>query len=151
MSGRYAQDTTVSVESSQQEIGRIFSRYKIDTYVFGATPGQALVQFEAHGFPIKIAIPLPARPGNPRVMNPATGRMVDANARWQQEIRSAWRALVLLIKANLEAVDHRITTVDRAFMAYLLAPDGRVLSEHVLPDYRDALTSGRLALEGGRP
>ncbi len=71
-----------------------------------------------------------------------------AEPRWEQEVREAWRALLLLIKANLEAIERKITTPERAFMAFLVLPDGRDLGDAVLPTYRDALSgTGPLALE----
>ena len=38
----YARGTTVEVAASQQEIARTLTRYKVDTYSFGQSPGQAL-------------------------------------------------------------------------------------------------------------
>jgi len=145
--GRYAQGTDVPVDRSQQEVAGLFRRYKIDTYAFGAERGRASVGFEFKGLPVRIGIPLPPRPEHAKMRNPETGRMIDANARWEQEVKESWRALVLLLKANLEAVERGIVTVEQAFMAYLVAGD-TTLGEMVLPRYLEqreqfALGSGR--------
>ena len=145
----YAKGTTVEVSASQQEIARTLARYKVDTYTFGQRPGAAGVSFQIGVLPIRMEVPLPPRPTQQRIMNKDTGRMVLAEPRWEQEIREAWRSLLLLIKANLEAIERKITTPERAFMAYLVLPDGRDLGDAVLPAFR-ALLRRRAAGAGVR-
>lgn len=141
----YAKGTDVGVDRSQQEIVQLLRRYKVDTYGFGVETGRASVTFHLKGVPIRVGIPLPTRPERPKMVNPATGRMVDAITRWEQEVKEAWRALVLLLKANLEAVERGIVSVEQAFMAYLVTGDGRTVGELVLPQYLEH--RAQLALE----
>lgn len=144
----YAKGTSTTVASSQHEIGQTLSRYKVHTYAFGQEPGKAIVSFKMGDLPIRVGIPLPAhREGKRRAAN---GRMVDIEREWEQEVREAWRALVLLIKANLEAIERKIVTPEQAFMAYLVLPSGETVGDVVLPKYTEALASGsRLALTAG--
>jgi hypothetical protein len=141
----YASGTTVNVAASQQEIAKTLHRYHVDTYSFGARPGMAMVEFALRDLPIRVAVPLPEKPAKQRGTNPATGRVVDLWARWEQEVKECWRALLLLIKANLEAVDRGIIRAEQAFMAFLIAPNGQTVGEIVLPQF---LESGRLMIEG---
>lgn len=147
----YAKGTTTSVDASQQEITRVLRRYKVDTYAFANSPGLASVSFTIQQTPVRIDLPLPARPSSAKMRNPQTNRLVDANARWDQEVREVWRALVLLLKANLEAVERGIASVQQVFMAYLELPNGQTVGELVIPHYQRALESGNsLQLESGR-
>lgn len=147
----YASGTNVTVESSQQEIGRTLNRYRVEEYAFGAVPGKAIVTFVVNGYPIRIGIPLPPRPAQGTFRRAGNGKKVPLEKDWDQEVREAWRALALLIKANLEAVERGIVGVEQAFMAYLVAGNGQTVGEIVLPQYQTALESGdrrpRLALE----
>lgn len=144
----YARGTAVEVSASQQEIARTLARYKVDTYTFGQRPGAAGVSFTIKDLPVRMEVPIPARPTQQRVMNHETGRTVLAEPRWEQNVRECWRALLLLIKANLEAVERGIVTPERAFMAYLVLPGGQDLGDAVLPTYRQALVgAGPLALQ----
>lgn len=135
----YAKGTEVNVSGSQQEVGRIFSRYDVETYAFGAAPGQATVEFVLAGRPVRVVVPLPKRPESPTFTNPNTGRENDAIKPWEQAVRERWRCLVLLLKANLEAVELGLLDVEQAFMPYLVTKDGRTLGEIVLPDVRKQL------------
>lgn len=131
----YAKGTDVTVDRSQQEIVRLLNRYKVETYAFGAERGRAQVMFEIGSTPIRVGIPVPPRPAEDKIYNPDTGRWVLAMPRWDQEVKECWRALVLLLKANLEAVERGIVTVEQAFMAYLVTGDGRTVGEIVLPQF----------------
>jgi len=142
----YATGTTVTVASSQMEIARTLERYKVHTYSFGARPGLAMVEFEIDGYPIRVAVPLPAKPVREKGPSPETGRTVNLWTRWEQDVKECWRALLLLIKANLEAVERGIVKVEEAFMAYLITNDGRTLGDVVLPSFRE----NQLAIEAGK-
>ena len=57
--------------------------------------------------------------------------MVDAGhtaaaqqAAWEQVCRQRWRALLLIIRAKLEAVASGITTLENEFLANIVLPDG---------------------------
>lgn len=146
----YAAKTTVKVETSQQEIARIFKRYGVDTYNFGAMPGFAMVEFKYAGLPISVKMPLPLKPETRTARNPQTGRTFDAWARHEQHVKEAWRALVLFLKATLEAVERGTLRPEQAFMAFLLTRDSQTLGDVLLPRYMDAIASGeRLALTTG--
>lgn len=138
----YAAGTNVTVESSQQEIGRTLARYRVEEYAFGAVPGKAIVTFVINNFPIRIGIPLPPRPEPGAFRRAGNGKKVPLDKDWDQEVREAWRALALLIKANLEAVERNIVGVEQAFMAYLVTGSGKTVGEIVLPQYQAALDSG---------
>jgi hypothetical protein len=144
----YAKGTTVSVSSSQMEIAKTLERYKVHTYSFGARPGLAMVEFELTQMPIRVAVPLPEKPARQKGASPETGRTVDLWIRWEQDVKECWRALLLLIKANLEAIERGIVKAEEAFMAYLLLPEGRTVGDVVLPAYHAALKTGLwLAIE----
>lgn len=145
----YASGTSVTVSSTQQEIGRTLTRYHVDTYSFGARPGMALVEFMLADLPIRVGIPLPEKPATEKGRNPKTGRTVNLWTAWEQDVRECWRALLLLLKANLEAVERGIVKPEQAFMAYLITPTGQTIGELVIPQYREALAGGgRLMIEG---
>ncbi len=58
--------------------------------------------------------------------------------------RQAWRALLLVIKATLEAVETGITSVEQEFLPNMVLPDNSTVGENMLPRLREIITSGHL-------
>jgi hypothetical protein len=55
-----------------------------------------------------------------------------------------WRALFLVIKAKLEAIDVGILTIEEAFLADTVLPDRHTVAEVMLPQIEGAYTSGTM-------
>jgi len=76
-------------------------------------------------------------------------------AAYEQAVRQRWRALALVIKAKLEAVEAGITIFEDEFMAHIVLPDGRTVGEYMLPKIEETYTTGRMPallpqlMEGG--
>ena len=143
----YAEGTTVTVQNSQMEIARTLTRYGVESYSFGATPGWALVEFEHKHMPIRLRIPLPAKPLKEMGLNTKTGRQVNVWKAWEQDIKEAWRALLLFIKAALESAGRRSVAEWQACMAFLVTGDGETLGDKALPAYVQHITEQRRAIE----
>lgn len=62
----------------------------------------------------------------------------------EQENRQRWRALCLAIKAKLEAVQSGITTFEDEFMAHIMLPGGKTVSEMAAPVIENAYKSGKV-------
>lgn len=123
MTGRYASGTTVSVERSIGELRTIMTRYGVKEIGILTTATAVDVLFTLKGRNIKISIALPRREETQR---DAAGRpMRFSKERYEKAVRQRWRALLLLVKARLEAIELGIETVEQAFMPYLLLPDGK--------------------------
>lgn len=141
----YAEGTTVTPESSQAEIQKLLVRYKATGYMTAWQGSRALIAFMMEGKQIRMEIELPTDPAE--FARTAHKRYRDA--RQQQlamaaEIRRRWRSLAFVMKAKLESVATGITTIEQEFGMHLVLPDGRTLSEHVLPKVREAIETHRM-------
>jgi hypothetical protein len=65
-----------------------------------------------------------------------------AHKAWEQACRQRWRALLLVIKAKLEAVETGITSFEDEFMAHIIMPDGLTAAQHVRPWIAKSYASG---------
>jgi hypothetical protein len=65
---------------------------------------------------------------------------------YEKEERRMWRAVTLVIKAKLEAVESNITTFDQEFLPFIVMPDGRTIAEILVPQL-PALIGGDRQLE----
>lgn len=131
----FAEGTTVSVEKSRAEIEGLIVRYGATSTAFFNGPGKAMIAFEAKGRRVMFELPLPdrdekrfLRDGRGTVRGPA--KRLEA---WEQACRQKWRALALVIKAKLEAVEGGITSFEDEFLAHIVMPDGQTVSDHVRP------------------
>ena len=130
----YAAGTVVSVARSQEEIQRLVRKHgarKVGTYT---DDDAAVVTFQTNDRTVKFRIPMPG-PDDPDVraaaakIHRAGGEALDRALEAEQ--RRRWRALVLVIKARLEAVAEKVETFDEAFLAHIVTDRGHTIMEEL--------------------
>lgn len=144
---RYAESTSVSSEKSRAEIERILSRYGADQFMYGWADGRAIIAFRADGRNVKFELPLPDRQAREFTHTPGRGYVrtdIQQAEAYEQAIRQRWRALALVIKAKLEAVEAGITIFEDEFMAHLLLPSGQTMGQWARPQIAAAYESGEM-------
>ena len=151
---RYAADTSVSTEASRGEIERTLRRYNASSFAYGWDATSATVMFEANGRRVRFALPMPDRQSNEFIRTPTRGTLrsaTQAEAAWEQACRQRWRALALVIKAKLEAVEAGITTFEDEFLAHIMLPNGGTVGDWARPQLAIAYESGKMPalLPGG--
>jgi hypothetical protein len=127
----YASNTSVSPEKTRGHIERELRRYGATSFAYGTEIGRAFIGFQTKDRRVKFILPL---------VPPQKSTEKQA----EQFYRSRWRALLLSIKAKLEAVESGIESFDEAFLSHIVLPDGHTMSEHALPWIKDAYSSGKL-------
>jgi hypothetical protein len=120
----YAARTRVPAEKTRHDIETLMRRRGADQFFSGQEAGRALLAFRLNGRHLRFVLPL--------------------DVRSEQQMRSRWRALLLVIKAKLEAVDIGITTVEEAFLGETVLPDRRTVTEVMLPQIEQAYESGSM-------
>jgi len=147
---RYAQNTSVPVDRSRAEIERVLERYGATGFgyswerrevaispvpVYGSKTELrefAMLGFQLRKRSIRLDVPMP------------TVREVGSEARIDAARRQRWRALLLVIKAKLEAVESGIGPLESEFLANVVTESGRTIGEVVLPRLSEAVQAGRL-------
>lgn len=150
---RYADRTEVSSDRSRAEIERTLRRYGASAFAYGWQGLEAQVMFELADRRVKFAIPMPD-PADEAFTQTPTGRersVAAAEKEYEQAVRQRWRALALVIKAKLEAVDAKISTVENEFLAHIVLPDGSTVGEWAAPQLQVAYSQGHMPalLPGG--
>lgn len=133
---KYAATTEVSVEKSKAEIESIVMRYGASGFISGWQHAMAMIEFEMKDRRIRFMLPLPDKNEKrfwqtPHFKNQRTQE--QAYGAWEQACRQSWRALLLCVKAKLEAVEAKISTFEQEFMANLVLPNGLTIGETVIP------------------
>ena len=144
---RYAENTSVPVEKSKAEIERLLSRYGADQFMSGWDHEKAFIAFRMDGLQVKFIIPLPDKKSKEFIQTPGGRRQRDQPgqmAAWEQACRQRWRALALVIKAKLEAVETGITEFEDEFLAHIMLPNGKTAGEHLKPQIEIAYKTGKM-------
>lgn len=148
--GKFATKTTVSAEKSRAEIEKLLLRYGAQQFMYAIKPEAAAIAFVCHDRNIRFVLPFP-RADEKRFTHRkdrygydekrSDNQVRDA---YDQEIRSRWRALALVIKAKLEAVESGIAEFEDEFMAHIVLPGGQTMSEHARPLIARAYETGHV-------
>lgn len=146
---RYAANTQVSVERSRAEIENTLARYGAQQFMYGWNADGAVVAFVVEPEPgqkrqVRFQLPLPSR-GLREFTHHSRGQRTasEAERRWEQACRQRWRALNLVVKAKLEAVESGIATFEDEFLAYIMLPNGQNVGDWLAPQLEAAYDPDR--------
>lgn len=131
---RYAEGTSVPVDRTREEIRKLLVNHGAGGFIFGEANAQALIAFEMKTRRLRFVVPMPSSSSKPRLNE----RQLAA------ETRRRWRALLLVLKAKLEAVAGGIVTFDHEFLAHIVVEGSSTVGDRIVPTLGDAVITGRL-------
>ena len=121
----YAARTKVPADRTRLEIEALMRKRGADQFFSGADNSRAVLAFRIADRHMRFSLPL-------------------ADTRSDQQIRARWRALLLVIKARLEAIDIGIVSFEEAFLAETVLPDRTTVAETMLPQIETAYGTGKM-------
>jgi len=142
--GQYASNTTVSPEKTQGDIRETLRRYGAGRFGIMEETGRAHVMFEFEKLMIQLTVTLPKREEFFQTDAGRSRKASVANEAYNQAVRQRWRALLLAIKAKLEAVECGISTIEKEFLAFVMLPDGVSLGDHLIPEIKKIAGTGKM-------
>jgi hypothetical protein len=143
----YAEKTSVSVSKTKADIEDLIQKAGAGQFVSGYKENMAVIGFSLANRQIRFVLPLPDKQEQKFWFTPErrTKRSEkQAYEAWEQACRSRWRALYLIIKAKLEAVDSGISTIEREFFYDIVLPDGKTVGEFMAPQIETAYKTGEM-------
>lgn len=147
----YAADTNVPAEKSRAEIERTLARYGAQHFMYGWDGNRAVVMFrmgETYNHrQVRFVVEMPNRDDREFTHTPERRYKrspAQAEAAWEQATRQRWRALALVVKAKLEAVEAGIASFDQEFLAHIMLPSGETVGEWIAPGLEEAYTKGEM-------
>ncbi|WP_174522201.1 hypothetical protein [Sphingobium amiense] len=146
---KYATQTEVTSSRSRDEIERTLERYGADQFMYGWQDSSAVIAFRMSGRHVKFVLPLPSKEDKAFTEYVSRGKLwarTEEAARklYEQAVRSKWRALALVVKAKLEAVESGISEFDSEFMANIVLPGGETVGEWMRPQIAEAYRIGQV-------
>lgn len=144
---RYASETTVPVAQSRAEIESLVTKYGASQFFSGWSDNKTVIGFTASNRQVRFVLPLPSKDDHKYQFTEVTNKLRSSEAAlkaWEQDCRQRWRALCLVIKAKLEAVECGIATFEEEFLAHIVLPDGKTVGQHVSQPLAAAYASGEM-------
>jgi len=152
---QYAARTVVSEENTKAEIESTLRRFGAEAFgsAWDGTGGTVhhLIYFKLGGQPYRITVPMPEeKEFQYTPVRLVTRSPVEQRREWDQAKRQRLRALLLVIKAKLAAVEAGITTLEQEFFSNLMLPSGQTMSEWAGPQFRTMIAQGQMPPMLGR-
>jgi hypothetical protein len=142
---KYAEKTSVSSDKSRNEIEKTLMRYGARGFIYGWQETSAVIGFQMNGRQVKFILPLPDRTSREFTHTPgrhSARSAAQTEEAYEQAVRQKWRALSLVIKAKLEAVESGITDFQSEFLAHILLPNGGTIGHWMIPQVDKAYETG---------
>jgi hypothetical protein len=144
---KYAEGTTVAVGSSQLEARRMLKRFGAGQTRITDAEDRAILEFVLQDRLIRFLVAAPELDA-PEVARDRYGARRPEKERQrlaQAEYRRRWRALLLRLKARLEAVTNEGVAVEEEFLAHLVVDHaGRTVGDILLPQIEEVYRTGRV-------
>ena len=156
----YAAGTSVPPDRSRGEIERTLARYGAKQFMFGHDEDHGIVAFTMRGRQIRFTMTIPGLNSREVALTETGKRRTTAAAQDARDklVRQRWRAMLLVIKGKLEAIETGLVTFDTEFLAQTVLPGGETVGDAIvgrvaeayetgtvgqlLPSYTKAITAG---------
>lgn len=118
----YAERTKVPVAQTIAEIGKVVAKYGGDQFIYAVMDERLVVGFTSERRQVRFQVE----------QDPSDG----------QTSRQRARALLLVLKAKLEAVESGVSVFEDEFLANIVLPDGKLVAQHIKPYLTEAYAHG---------
>ena len=140
----YAARTRVTISRTKTDIEELLAKHGATGFAYATEGDRSLVAFSMSGRRVQIMLLMPPIDDYARTPHNVRRTAGAQRSAWEQACRQRWRALLLIIRAKLEAVGSGITTLESEFLANILLPDGGTVGEWLAPQIDEAHGTGRM-------
>jgi hypothetical protein len=145
---KYAEGTTVKIETTQAEIRRVLMKYGATGFMIGEAEQMAQIEFEMHARRIRFRLTYPDPQAREfRYVGTCTYRTrteAQRKTAYDAEVRRLWRALLLTIKSKLEAVQNGMASFEEEMLPFIVLPNNRTVAQWLVPQIERAYTTGQM-------
>ena len=141
----FASDTNVSINRTREEIIRTLEHYGADGFGFMTEGDRSAIYFRIEGIRVNLHVSMPDYAEFSMMPKRNARRTEEAQRRaYDQACRQRWRALLLIIKAKLEAIEGGITTLQEEFLPHIMLPSGDRVGDWLLPQVEESYRTGQM-------
>lgn len=149
----FAKDTKVDVAKTRMELDALLQRHGAQQRIMGTDDeaGVAFAAFTIAKRQVRLRVPLPKidevvkdTASHPQGFRnrPEAKKLEWYRKELEQRQRSRWRALLLLVKAKLEAVELGVSSIEKEFLADITLLDGRSVHATIAADLEKVYLTG---------
>ena len=141
---KYATGSEVPANRSRGEMEQVLKTHGARGFGYGWTQEFDRVEFLWHDRQIRFVLPRPKLDAFGRTPKGRARTERDRQLAFEAEDRRRWRALLLVIRAKLEAVETGIAVFEEEFLAHIVMPNDQTIGEILLPRLEDGSLAKRL-------
>ncbi len=148
---KYAANTNVASEKSRMEIEMCLNKYGASRFAYRTDIDHADIGFEMKERLVRFSVPIPQVKDFKKAKDVRahggfrTRTDVQATEACEQATHQRWRALLLMIRAKLEAVESGIETFETAFLPYTVVPGtSKTFAEWAVPQIATAYAGHKM-------
>ena len=148
----YAAETEVPVARSKAAIEAMLQQHGATEFASGWSPTHDRMQFRLFDRTIRFTLPRPD-PTSRKFTHDRRGFRRTSQAiqrQIEQADRQRWRALYLVIRAKLEAVEAGISIFEQEFLAWVVMADDTTIGDILVPRILSGTSTLLLPQEAGR-
>jgi hypothetical protein len=127
------------VAHSPSTIEQLLISHGATKYATGWDSGHDTIQFELFQRVIRFVLPRPD-PADPKLAKDKYGWTLKPHVlrqRLEQADRQRWRALYLVLRAKIEAVEAGMAVFEQEFLAFVVLPSGFTVGDSLVPLLRE--------------
>lgn len=147
----YASGSDVPIQRSRTHLEQLLRAHGAEGFAYGWTAASDRVEFVWKGQRVRFTLPRPAR--EKFILTPTGLQRSDKQIQTAMdgEDRRRWRALLLVVRAKVEAVESGISIFEEEFLAFIVMPNDRTVGEILVPQINDGTIARKLLPPSQRP
>jgi hypothetical protein len=130
---RYADRTSVPTDRSRTALEHLLRQAGASGFIYGWSEAEDRVEFVYHATRIRFSLPKLKAEQFERSPRGRWRTPQAAAFHASQAERQRWRALYLVVRAKLEAVEAGIGIFEQEFLGYVVTPSGQTIGELLVP------------------
>jgi hypothetical protein len=148
---KFATGTEVPTQRSRAHLEQLLRAHGAEGFAYGWTAEHDRIEFVWSSQRVRFTLPRPVT--DKFALTPSGLQRSDRQIQsaMENEDRRRWRALLLLVRAKLEAVESGISIFEEEFLAFIVMPNERTVGEILVPQLSDGSIAKKLLPPGQRP
>lgn len=143
---RFAEDTKVTVAQTCLQIQALLEKKGATTFAFMENAWDIAIAFELANVRYRFVVPIPPDTA-PEIVKTPQGQnrnAADRKAAREQLKKARMRALLLLLKAKLEAIAIGASTMEEELLANVVLPSGETVGQWARPQIAKSYALGSM-------